>query len=216
MGLRGKEWNPKQNYEICQLKARINIECLSSFSAKYQNCINDDGKHRFTINRQLTENTQHFLYWRRAGWQNRFNTLGYSDTVGFFWYFVIGDLVFHILWSIWPIYYDTYPPVFLLPVKGQEEDGVWLLSQRRTHRPHVPRGPGWKQLSSLCARRLSLPNGTAAGTPAAVAATFSQNSPPDRLRNPICPSTPSTDNISSFLLRGLCEISCELPHGQMN
>ena len=55
--------------------------------------------------------------------------------------------------------------------------------------------------------RLSLPNRTAVGTSTAVAATFSQNSSPDRLRNPICPSMPSTANTSSFPLRGLCEIS---------
>ena len=121
MGHRRKEWNLKQNCEICQLKARINIEYLSAFSAKYQNCINDDGKHHFKTNRQLTENKQHFLHWRRAGWQNWFNPLGYSDTVGFFWYFVISDLIFHIPWPIWPIYYDTYLPIFLLAVKRGRE-----------------------------------------------------------------------------------------------
>lgn len=205
-----KGMNPKQNWVMCQRKARRTIPCLSSLFAKYQHCINDDSKQHFTINRQLKENKQHFLYLRDKG---RLGKLMQCFRVQWYrWVFqslCIRDLILShpmndLTNTVW------YPLAhFFLPEKRGRKNREQPISGGEPWRlvPRAWGGGGRGEIGSPGSlsgeQQFSLPKRTAVGTPAAGAATVSQNSSPDRLRNPICPLMPSTENGSAFLL-GVC------------
>lgn len=150
--------NPKENCGICRLKARIDIQYfwnrylifLSSFSTKYQNCINDDSKQPFTINRQLTKNKQLLLYLRdKSRLANWYNTLGYNDIVGFSQSLCTSDFIFsypmtNLITILWYL-----PAHFPSPCAKGKRKMAWDSSPAGLTCCLSWEGPGRKQHSSL-------------------------------------------------------------------